>query len=328
MKSIKLYDKYILFSDGRLKSLYNNAFMKPRIRNNKPSFILSNELKQNKSYLLQTLMATHFIESYDELIHKIVFKDGDSLNCSLDNICLESIVPSDTMLLDSKIIENDYILYQDGTIFSKKSKRLLTPNANKNDGFISVNLNNNQYSLHVLVATHFNQDYDPLNDLIQFTDNDKSNCDINNLEIVKLGFIRQKNDELSNAFFESQDPYKLARLFLAKRFKTHGKIFYNNSFDYEDLIQTMVIKLYNSTPSYLLKYNNDNDGQEAIQFNTFATHVFSNMFDTHKSVWHEMYSFGSIVEVSDEIVAYEHIQTVDTMEAIELGIIAKPNNWD
>lgn len=76
---------------------------------------------------------------------------------------MESIIESEQELMRYTEIEghDDYILYEDGTVYSKKSKKFLKHQTD-NQGYLHVKLNNKTTKIHRLIAEAFIENPDNL----------------------------------------------------------------------------------------------------------------------------------------------------------------------
>ena len=79
---------------------------------------------------------------------------------------------------------NDYLVYDDGRVFSKLSNKFLKPQKNKYTGYYQIFLCKNgikkRFSIHRLVALHYIPNPENKSD-VDHIDGDKTNNNVNNL---------------------------------------------------------------------------------------------------------------------------------------------------
>ena len=129
-----------------------------------------------RTFSLSKLILQTFHYDYDDKIHKIIYKDHDRLNCSLDNLLLSetsSVIPGGIEIN----IHDFYTLNSNGFIFSLKSNKYLQGHLDK-DGFTVIHLQlseqtKKKYYFHKLILLSFDENYNENTDSISFRDGDK-----------------------------------------------------------------------------------------------------------------------------------------------------------
>lgn len=129
----------------------------------------------------------------------------------------------------------NYLIYEDGKIFSKKSNKFLKSAKNKN-GYLQVNLwNNNKFMkfyIHRLIALHYVNNPDPDKyKIVDHLDRNKSNNNITNLRWVDNYINSQnrtinKNNKLREQYICYRKIYKNPYIFKIIR----NKITYRKQF--------------------------------------------------------------------------------------------------
>jgi beta-N-acetylglucosaminidase len=134
--------------------------------------------------------------------------------------------------MEIKDYEN-YLIYDDGRVYSKKYKRFLKPHLNKQTGYYIVDLYKNskrkKFLIHRLIALH----YIPLvdkKDFVDHIDQNKTNNDISNLRWVdkrenNINRGVQSNNKLGhkNIGLTASNAYQV-------KIRRNGKSAYNKTF--------------------------------------------------------------------------------------------------
>jgi len=175
-----------------------------------------------------------------------------------------------------KKILDKYIIEENGSVFNFQKDKPASIRFHKNRYEVD-----HYYQLHKLLALAFIKDYEPQTDHILFKDKDPKNCCLSNLEIKKNGRITKKPDDQTAMFFESQDPYRIIKGYLAKRSIFSDSYFTTSCFTYDDLIQYMAMFLYRRTVQYMIKQ------KDKMSYVHFAFNIFDFMFqsgDVHRLI--------------------------------------------
>jgi len=94
----------------------------------------------------------------------------------------------------SKIYKNDYIVYENGSVYSLKRKVFLKEHLNKN-GYIQVMIKSKREYLHRVVAISF---YGDSNLTVDHIDGNKHNNELSNLEFVTQSENNKRYREKTN----------------------------------------------------------------------------------------------------------------------------------
>lgn len=200
--------QYQINEEGKVYNTKTNRFLQGHIEN---TGYVSVNLRINgkkKNYSLHRLVAQAFISNPDNL-PVVNHKDGDKTNNKVDNLewttqsrnRIHAIETKISKLAEGKrnkeecIINEDWKQYEDtnyyvsinGDVWNKKTKCLLkkTPN---NSGYIrySLRINNKNVSkqAHILVMETWGNQKIESGQVINHKDGNKTNNNINNLEII------------------------------------------------------------------------------------------------------------------------------------------------
>lgn len=213
-----------------------------------------------------------------------------------------------------KIIYDYYDIDINGTIYSHKSSKELTPLLDSSKGlfFIKLQIGVNKrkkFYLHKLMSEVFIDGFDDKKDKITFIDGDKTNYSLSNLAVKKDYFINRLPNDEETKFFESNDPYDIVKHFLNSNYHLTR---FNNAFTYDDAVQHLVMYLYKKTPLYLKKF------KDSYKYKTFAFLVFKPLFKSQ--YYDEVSKFDTVITTANDSFDHELENSVISIsESIQLG---------
>lgn len=134
----------------------------------------------------------------------------------------------------------NYILYEDGQIFSKYKNKFIKPEKDTSTGYMRIRLWRNKkktkFYIHRLIAEHFIPNDDPdTKTIVDHIDRNKENNDIDNLRWVDF-----KDSNLNRGLFKNN---KLREKYIWESIQPSGK-YYN--FYYKFKIHNIHQKYYNA----------------------------------------------------------------------------------
>jgi hypothetical protein len=203
-KIIEDYNNYSVSNTGEIRNNTSNRILKYYIRNGYKSLTLSkNNVK--KTYNIHNIVANHFLEKPTINKYVVNHKDEDKLNNHIDNLEFISYRDNTIYSMTSDRTKNNntydlseftdipnyskYMISKKGEIYSKNIQRLVCLTILP-CGYYKIKLksDDNKYKdlyIHVLVAmTYLNYIQNGNEYVINHIDGNKSNNNLNNLEIV------------------------------------------------------------------------------------------------------------------------------------------------
>ena len=219
----ELLFEYIIYPDGRVKNISTGFEIKPWKDKRRPNEPPKLDLKR-KEGLSPTrfridhdkLVAYCFIKDYDET-YFIHHKDGDIMNCSLDNLkvtCgldyIRDILKDDKdwrpVVVDNVKLYYDYYICEDGRLFNATTYNLVKPFINK--GYLKYNLYTSKsaydmknVSVSRLVANAFIEVIHPDKNFVIFNDGNVQNTHYTNLSWGDIYDVINKRTMVRNEEF-------------------------------------------------------------------------------------------------------------------------------
>jgi len=210
--------------------------------------------------------------------------------------------------MKSKVIFDNYTLYENATIKKNKTNKEIKQHLKK-DGFIYVLINGKYMVLHKIMLLYFNNEYNSQTDKIVFIDNNKSNCQLSNLKVIKNGFIRVKPNEEMRLYYEKYEDelYIRARMIFYKHIKPRLK---KNTLLYDDVIQYLLIAVWNRLPQFFIKFRHSDLDFMAwayvlMRFESQNQKIYK-FFDSYSGIIRVEESFDNIYDLSGSFVGLKN----------------------
>ena len=222
-----------------------------------------------------------------------------------------------------KTIFTNYILYDNGSIFSIHSNKYMNISYKESMKCARVDLRvfgkRKTYRLHNLVARFFLREYNSETDLITFKDNNPMNCNIKNLIVNKNGRITKPADEEMNAFFLSQNPYQIVWGFIKYALLGYGspyRVYFTEIYEIEDLVQDLITLLHRRTNAYLIRF------KDKYSFGSYAFNLFKKQFSSG-DMYKRICSLNSMtkVQIESELENNDQITKISYIEYITTQMI-------
>lgn len=201
---------YIIYDDGRCFSSLSNKFLTPKMSVTYPTYNLTIDGKKKQVKIHRMVAETFLPQPFDKNIVNHI--DGDTHNFKLNNLEWVSEKENSLHAINTglrkcgdqtinKFIGNlpneawkpvkdypNYIVSSLGRVMNIRTKRLLKTYKDNAGGYYCVNLWRNNKGkncrIHVLVYSHFYNDFDLKGYVINHKDGNKLNNNIQNLEKV------------------------------------------------------------------------------------------------------------------------------------------------
>jgi len=196
--------KYFISNDGKVMREKTQRILKPYLTGGYEEVTLYIHGRKRIHGRIHIMVAETFIPNHENKPY-VNHKDGNKLNNNVEN--LEWVTPKENSehanknglikrskrgcclpdyvtvsLDDAKLYSNNYYIFSNGKIYSKKSHMFLNPHEHIT-GYYTVNINNKNHMVHRLVAQHFIPNPDNKR-LVNHKDGNKLNNNVENLEWV------------------------------------------------------------------------------------------------------------------------------------------------
>lgn len=201
---------YIIYDDGRCFSNLSNKFLTPKMSVTYPTYNLTIDGKKRQVKIHRMVAETFLVQPIDKNIVNHI--DGDTHNFKVDNLEWVSAKENSLHATNTGLRKNgdqtinkfcgnlpdekwkpikdypNYIISSIGRVMNIRTKRLLKSYLDNSGGYECVNLWRNNcgkiYRIHILVYTHFYNDFNLQNYVINHIDGNKTNNNMLNLEKI------------------------------------------------------------------------------------------------------------------------------------------------